>query len=216
MNKKLIIGIIIAALVVGGGTAYMLTNSSGEENPYSQQQAQQTEETSAEFNPVPTNDLAFEASATGDSSTGDFTATILFDGQGNASYSGESKGQTFEAYLADGSFIICNEGTCYKLLSAGGEVPVREDQYSYDQEDFNEFKDVASYQGREDCPAGTCDVWLVDHSEHSGTTKVFLDSNNRVSRLITDTEDGSFTISYKYKDVTIDLPDNVQEFPNTP
>jgi len=205
MNKFIIGGIV---LVVLAGAALFFAQ--GGDSDYSQQSNSETSGETQTFEAMPTKDQSFEAEITGTADGVEYTGAILSDGQGNIKYTAVSNGQASETYLTSEGTIVCSAGSCFMASSSESSVPVDQDQYQYDEEDYSNFKDNADYIGREDCLAGTCDVWEITQTE--GTTRVFIGDDKRVSKVTTEVESGLFEITYDYKEVSINIPQNVQSF----
>lgn len=218
MSKKLIISLVIGLLVIGGGVAVYIAfsdNGAGSSSNESSNGTALESNGGRQFSPVPTTGLAFVATMNGTTSKGQsYSATIESDGKGSAHYKGETGSSPVEFYSTKDAYIFCSSGSCFKYGSGGTSTANQTPgQYSYSEKDFETFKQIANYTGRESCPAGMCDAWEI--SQQNGyKTKVLISDGNRVSQLHTEGPDGNFTITYEYKDVTIKLPSNVKTLPS--
>ena len=214
-----IIGLIIAGLLLVGGVVYVInesdsTNNSGLTTNESSEQQSNSDSGEAEFNPVANSNEAFKATITGTSNGEEFSAVLEYDGEGNGRFSASSQdGETVFYYTQDG-FISCQMDTCYRLPT-DGPTPFSIGEYTYTEEDFDDFKDNATYLGKQDCPAGTCDVWQI--TEEGVETKIFLNSSDRrISQVIGALDGETTTIVYEFGDVNITIPENIEEIPNIP
>lgn len=210
MKRNILIGIIVALLVSGGavGAYFIFKSDSNELSESSESSEASNEESSAIFNPLPTVGVAFVATVNGTTSDGDiYTAVIRHDAKGNTHYEGSYGDSEIDMYQINGKNIICSNGTCI-VTPTVESTPITSDQYEYNEEDYNELKNIAEYAGRENCKSGTCDVWQINEANSTG--KLFIDSGGRVDRAEWTSPDGSFSIDYEYQDVQIKEPDNVQ------
>ncbi len=217
MNKNIIIGLIAVLVLGGGGAAYLATQkddtSDSSTSESSSEHSDSDDHSAGEtFNPKITADMAFVATISGTSDGVESLAgTIESDGKGNTHFSGTQAGETAEYFvLADGSYIFCQDGTCYKTPTASGEEP---DDYNFRQEDIDKFKATAVHLGEEDCPAGKCDVWQVN--DDGTDTKIYISKSNQYVSQVIGTQDGdTFKIVYDFKDVTVTPPTDVQDISN--
>lgn len=217
MNKKILMILLAGLILIGLGIAglYLLpsndNSSSSSTDQTSNASNQDNQSSGKEFKAIAMKDRAFEATLKGNAGDSEVNATILSDGKGNSKYSGEADGEKFESYItADGGYILCNDGSCFKLPTTQEQTGLDPSTYTYDEEDYNEFRSIAKYIGTEDCPAGTCDVWQIE--KDGATTKVFVSNDSYVSKLTVESPDGFFTYTYTYKDVSFNLP-NIQSLP---
>src|SRR5690606_5473649 len=125
---------------------------------------------------------------------------------------GERDGTRFETIFTSDAFYSCEGDNCIKFpVTQSQSAPFQPGEYVYEEGDIDDLSDMANYKGRGDCPAGTCDIWEV--TEDGTTSELLLDSNQRISQ-VRGTYDGStVTITYEYKNVTIDIPANAQTIP---
>lgn len=220
MNKKLLIGLVV--VVVGAGGAAFFAMNQNDDNTSTTQTSQSNEdatETTKEndsqptFNPQITGNKSFVATIEG-TSEGEqaIEGTIESDGQGNLRFVGTTVGESAEYYiLADGRYIICQEGACFSTSSETSGFSV--DDYNVTDDDVAEFRETASYIGREDCPAGSCDVWQV--TDEGVETKIYISTKDSLVSQVTGTDEGdTFKVVYEYKEVTITPPSDVQDISN--
>lgn len=219
MSKKLLYILLgIGALVLIAIGIFFMQSSSNDESSNSANSGASTNKATntaskTTFNPLATTDTAFVAKMTGTTDGKNMTATIMYDGKGKSKYTGTTDGQSIEMYITKDSYITCQGGTCFKV-SGSASAGINLDDYTYSEDKNKEFSNIAKRDGTGACPAGTCQVWKVVQGDT--TTRVFVDSNNRVSKLTTESPDGTFVYTYTYKPVTVKLPTNVQELPTAP
>ena len=220
MNKA-IIAIVAVLLIGGGGAAYFLAKddsaneSANSSKSESSDDAAKKSEDTPEFSPLATIDDAFKAKMTVESTdgTGTFTGTIEKDKSGNTKFLGEQDGETIEFYLtAAGGYIVCEAGECFGLT--GGDSPISISDFTATDEDIAKYKETAKFKGEVDCASGKCDSW--EYQDEVGdlvTIYVDQDTSKVMEVRGTDEDGGSVVIVYDYTDVTITLPENVQEIP---
>lgn len=215
MKKALLIGGAVVLVLAAAGIGFLLFGNNSEDSGSSNQNEQQAETNQNDnlFSAVPTDDLEFEATLSGETGDTSYEAVILSDGEGNSKYSGQSNGEQFEMYsLNDGSSIVCNGGTCFKVNGSEAQTPVSADQYEYTGDDLTNFRDMVEYQGEASCPAGTCSVWRYD--ENRAVVEIYLADDGKISKLTTTSQDGDkFEIEYEYKEVSVTPPANVRSIP---
>jgi len=218
------IGILVALLVIGAGTfAYFAaqdTPDNNEESSNSQNQsASNGQEALATFDPVLAEGVSYVATISGTSEGQPVQGTIESDGQGNSKFSFSQGEESGDLYLTSEATYSCskNEG-CVKFDRTNGNTngfdeALNPSRFDYSEEDFKSFKDQATYEGRQSCPAGTCDTWTVV-DEQGYESKIYLDDSNRVSQVEGKDETSNITLTYEYRDVTITPPANAQEIPS--
>lgn len=220
MNKA-IIALVAVLLIGGGGAAFFLTKddstseSSSNSSSESSEQADKKSDDTPEFSPLATVDDAFKAEMTVTSTdgTGTFTGNIEKDKTGNTKFIGEQDGETVEFYLtADGGYIVCEAGECFKLT--GGNSPIATSDFTATDEDIAKYKETAVFKGEVDCVSGTCDSWEYQ-DEVGDLVTIYIDQDTSKVMEVrgTDEDGGSVVIVYEYTDVTVTLPENVQEIP---
>jgi hypothetical protein len=216
MSKAVLIGIVAAAvIVVGGGAAYFLiNNSSNSDSDNDTTSSSMTSDASTggtpSFSPQTTTGTSFVAKLNGTTDGEAVTATVLYDGKGNSKYTSTSAGATAEVYITEDSYITCQDGMCYEVNSRASRS-IDSDDYTYSAEKNKEFQDIATYVGKDSCPAGTCNVWKVE--QDGNTTMVYVGNDNRISKLTAESANSKFTYTYEYKPVTITVPTDVRTLP---
>lgn len=220
MNTKLAALLLGAILIIGGGV-YFATRSDDTSQNAESRQSTQTDENSGsqsegensgmEFAAVANLNEPFTADIMGSTESGDFTGKLEYDGQGNSKFSTTSANGSTEFYFVNDIYISCQAGECFSLPSTGPS-PFDIDNYAYSDEDFDKFKESTEYLGRQDCPAGTCDVWQAN--ENGLVTQIFISTQDkRISKVVGTENDIITTITYTFGPVTIEAPADVQESP---
>ncbi|MCA9332960.1 hypothetical protein KDA00_03735, partial [Candidatus Saccharibacteria bacterium] len=166
-----------------------------------------------EFRPIPTSGLSFKATITTTSGDDTYTGIMQYDHEsGNVSYASETEGQkTLTIYTSDAYYLCSTETECIKYANNQiGANSFNPDNYQYTDEDFTDFKNSAHYEGKKECPAGTCDVWKV--TKDNIDTMIYLDVETmRISQVEGSTPTGSSKIVYEFMDVRVEPPANAQE-----
>lgn len=221
--SKTIIGLVVAGLVVVGGAAYFVVNkNSDKDTPAASQTADNSSDDSStnsgdgpSFAPATTDGLSFEATSTVEASGKTIVSTIAYDGKQNYQYSADQGGQSVSTIVTKKAVYVQVDDQWYKYAAnySSGFNPA---DYKYDASTLDAWKASSDYKGQGDCPAGTCDIWEVSTGAEGqqATSTVYLDtSTNRISKLVSETGSGNFTIEYNYKPVTITVPKNAKTFP---
>lgn len=217
MNKSILAASIVAGLALIGGGAYLVSqkDTTGSTNvSRSEEQKSTPGGDNPVFSPLATEDLAFEGTFTSTNKDGVITTGLIeVDGLGNSKFSGEADGSTYAAYSVDGIFYSCSSDKCIKMqtdqLSEGAISP---STYSLSDTDYENYKNNAIYKGKSACPAGTCETWEV--TDLQGLKAVlFISSDNHISKVTGDTDEGKYEINFNYRDVKISAPENVTEIP---
>lgn len=214
MKRNVIIGIAAVLLIVGAVSLFLLTRGDSSDSPATKSSTQSADGDPT-FAPLATLGSSYEAtySFTGEDGTAS-TGTIAVDKNGDSKYSGKAEGSSFELYTIGDDAISCTDGTCYRLATGGeSSEAVDSDDYSYTDDDYADFKNNAAYKGTDSCPSGTCSVWEITDVDNTIIT-MYIDSDNRVSKVMGSDEDGKFEVSYNYKSVSISAPANVTELPS--
>lgn len=217
MHKKVIIGGVIAVIAIVAVSIFALTGGDDSKSQQTKTKGSSADPASTsanEFEAIATKDQSFQAVMTGTRDTTTYTANLEYDGKGNSRYSGTSGGTTFEAFMLGSRYVICSNGTCFEMSQANSPVPVSEDQYSYSDDNLANFRRNATYKGKQDCPAGTCNAWDVKTTDFTGT--IFVDDEDRISKVSSKSDKSAFDITYTYQPVTITPPANIQTLPTTP
>jgi hypothetical protein len=211
-SKVLIIAIVV--LVLGGGAgAYLLTR---DDDGDSANQTEQNDGGSGSFDAVSNQNLPFVVNFSMSGENGESNATIEYDGKGAWRYSAEQEGQTIEYISANNYFYTrAGEEGWYKYPFAAGEATSFDtSSYEFSESDLAALKASGQNKGRENCPAGSCDVW--ETSDESGNrTTVYIDTDSRrISQIKSVTGGTTTTMVYDYRDVSIEIPADAQELPN--
>lgn len=215
MNRNIVIFSVIGLLVLAG-LVYVFTRDSEGNDTTTGNNTEQTEQTGESdvnkaFAPLDMTETEFEATVEGTDTDGNSYEMLLqYDGEGRSRMSGEQNGTRFETIFTADAFYSCQGENCVKFpVTQTESAPFQPGEYVYQDEDYDTFRDNANYLGRQDCPAGTCDVWEV--TEDGYTTKLYIDDNQRISQVKGDDgSGGEVTITYEFKDVTINIPANAQ------
>ncbi len=214
--KKLLIAVVVIAIL--GGGAYFATK--GDKDTNQNQANTQTPATnqpsgSSNFSPVSTEGLDFVATVTTTTKAGTSTAKLEQDGS-KTRYTIETSGQTSQFIYTKDTYYSCSGGQCFKYpISQSSSSGVDVKSYQYDKTQLDNLKKTAAYQGKKDCPAGTCDVWSVTIA--GATSTLYLDSNTqRISQVETAIGANKTKIAYEYKNVSVTVPANAKTFPTTP
>ncbi|HRF28630.1 MAG TPA: hypothetical protein PL051_03265 [Candidatus Saccharibacteria bacterium] len=205
--KRVAVAAVVAVLLVGAGVAaYFYIQSS---NSVANSDTNTSDQTPT-FKPQQTAGVSFVATYTANSKDSEVTTgTIEVNAAGDSKYTGMAGGKEFTSYSVAGQYVSCVDGTCIKLASNNNQESIASGEYRYSDEDFAKFSSKAVYKGKKDCPAGTCEAWGYDDDDV--TTEMFIDSKNRLSKLQGERKNGSsYTITYEYKDVTVELPKNIK------
>jgi hypothetical protein len=220
MNKKVIIAIILGVVLLGAGAAYFLTREDDESSNSESSQTQNTSETQdAEeasngadtpvFEPLATTGESFVVELDTTTSDGSFAGKISYNGEGDSLFEGTFKDDELKFYDVDGKFISCQNDTCFGLPD--GENGVDRSTYEYDEATINDYRNNASYEGKADCPAGTCDKWAV--TDNDVDVMLYVASDGRISKAEGTSAGSEFTAVFSYVPVSITAPENVREFP---
>ncbi len=220
MDKKslLVIGSGVV-IVIAAVTGILLTREDSSPQPESMVSTTQENKSTPQqnngktFSPALTGDASYEATITGSDEDGQpYSGTFKNNGAGIAQFSTEIDGESADFYYADNSYIFCQGADCFKVPAESGEVPFDLDTFEFSSSDVETYKGTATFIESASCPAGTCDVWSYTDGPASG--KLYLDSENRVSQLVTADENGAeVKIVYDYRAVDVVLPENIQELP---
>lgn len=210
MSKNLIIGLIVALLILVGGAGAFFVLNNNDDSSNTESTASSNEQLPF-FNPAATAGESFVATMTGTTEDKSYTATIEYDGSGNAHYTGQFEDETFELYMLGERNIICNGGQCIETPNTTGASPVDRDLFDISDEDLTEYRNNALYQGTQDCPAGKCEVWQISVEDYTGL--LFVSEDGQISKATGEAAGGSFEIIYSYEQVTVSAPENIQTIP---
>lgn len=214
MKKPVLIGIIIAFLLGGGTAAYLLSRDGKKDKTQTDSQTSNNQTAGGnDFAPVSTKGLDFSATLTMSGSQGTSSARLEQDGD-KTRYVSTQDGQETQIIYTPDAYYSCTGGQCFKFaLSQSSNIGVDVSAYEYDASEIANFRNTAAYKGKQDCPAGSCDVWSV--TVGAGTSTLYVDAKTKRISQVESTQDGTTTkIVYDYKDVTIDIPENAQTIPS--
>lgn len=219
--NKILIAILTLLVIGGGGAAFVMSQnddtneSSNSSSTTEEKQTEKKQSSTPEFNPLATANESFKANMTVTSTdgSGTFTGLIEKDESGNTKFSGEQDGEKIEFYLTPkGKYIVCQDTECFSLT--GGTAPLDTSDFTASDADILKYKETAKFKGEQDCASGTCDAWEYVDEEGSNVTILISQKDQRVMEVQGSDEDGSsVVIKYEYTDVSVTLPENVQEFP---
>ena len=220
MSRNLIIGLVVGGVVLVGGGAYFVTqNGSDSSNDSASQQssenASQDSSTQA-FDAVSTNDTSFVATiSTSDTEGKTSQSTMEYDkSSGNVRYTSTADDKTFTiTYTSDAYYMCQSADRCIKYpLNGVGDSGFDRSAFEYTAEELAGYKNSSAYQGKKDCPSGTCDVWQVSEGDYRAT--IYIDAGSKKIVQVEGTTGGTTSkIVYEYKDVSITPPANAQEIP---
>ncbi|MDZ7744807.1 MAG: hypothetical protein U5K77_03585 [Candidatus Saccharibacteria bacterium] len=228
LTKQQLIGLFAGLIIVVGGVfAYMYFTGDDVTNQQNQEEQATTDNNDRQtpepgFNPVDTEEVAYIATISGSDEDGEISGTIESDGQGSIVYKFTDNGTSSEMYVTPDGTYACQDGSdCVKFSnnnedSANSASPFNPDRFNFNEEDYNDFRDIATYEGSSPCSSGTCDVWsYVDEDTNTDTTTYIDNSSNRIVRIESDEANSSFVIEYDYDvSVTITPPENAQDLSN--
>lgn len=207
MKKQLIILLVLVLVIGGGAAAFLLTK---EDEPKSST----TQQSSGDFSPASIQELDFVATITTEGSNENTQGTLEKDGDKTRLVS-TADNQTSEIINTPDALYTCTNGVCYKFAAQNSESGVDVSQYHYEDTEISNLRNTAVYKGQKDCASGKCDVWEVKDTPDS-VSELYLDVNTKRIIQVVSTKEGTTTkITYEYKDVTVDIPTNVQQIPVT-
>ncbi len=216
MKKVLIIGaVIVLVLGVAAGGYFLFFN--GEESTTTNTSSQ-TENTAStnEFSLALTQNVPMVATISTTQDGEKNTFVMSFDGKGNSEYEVEQNGEQVRFISTKTDYYMCNTQGCFKYANTQEQTGTSNpDEYEYDQTEIDAFKANSTYKGQQSCGSGTCDVWEVANFSGGGTATLYIDSTSKRIMKIESAFNGSTTtITYDYKDVTIEVPADAQELPS--
>ncbi len=217
--KKVAIGVIVAIVVIGA-VLWVLTSRKDKntsQNTQSAQSQQQTPSASTDnFNPQPLDNMDFTATLTTTTPNGgSVNASVEYDKDTNAwHYSGQSNGSTIEAIYAPDAYYLKMNESWMKLPLTQASQSFNPSQYKYDQASLKDFQNKVQNKGTGECPAGTCQIWEITDYQSNDKITFFVDKKtNRISQIVTEAAGGKNTITYSYKDASVQIPENATVAP---
>lgn len=220
MSRNLIIAIIAGILVLGGGVLFYAMQSDTQSNLTESTTPQNQEEQStntAEFDPANTLENDFEATIATEADNVSFNASVEYDKDTKSwRYVAENSDQQMELIVTSDAYYSKVNGNWIKLPTSGeANTGFDADAYEVTAEELADFQSRSSYEGEASCPAGTCDLWVVENYEGNTKLSFYVDKEtNTINQLITESDRGTNTITYTYKDVSVEVPENAQEVPS--
>lgn len=217
MSRSAIVWIVGILVIAGGVGGYFVTRDGNDNDSSSQTSSSLNNNGQSSgdksFAPVSTEGLAFAATITTSGEAGTNEAKIEYDGKEKTRYSATKDGQQSEIIYTADTYYFCASGSCIKYpISQSGASGFSPGDYQYDETELGNYKNNASYKGRQDCPAGTCDVWAV--SNEGVISSIYIDTDTKRISQVEGSQNGTTTkIVYEYKDVSIEIPANAQEAP---
>ncbi len=201
--------IIVVVLAIAGAGYFVYQNNNETEDTAST--SNQAPENDIVFDPIASQDLSFAATISGTQEGELFQATMESDGEGNFQMTSMFDGQETRIITTKDAYYTCTGDDCIKMPQSQNTAnDYNIDSYVYTDEDIESYQENARYEGRGECPAGTCDIWVVTEAE--GTSKIYIDSSSRrISQIETEADGESSKIVFEYKDVTIQVPVNARE-----
>ncbi len=210
--KKIIIIILAAAVLVGGGAVFFSLTGGNESD--TDQAANTAPEQPEAFEALPTSGLSFAATFSGTAEGKQFQALMEYDGKEVIRYTTTDGDQKLVTVYTKDTYYMCqNDNSCIKMpLGANSQTGFNSDTYQYTEQELADFKSNSTYEGKKDCPAGTCDTWKTQKDGFE--TRIYIDTDTkRISQVESTNGTDSSKIVYEFKDITIELPANAQELP---
>lgn len=215
MNK--IVALVIGGVVVVGGATALIING-GSEDDTNTGSSNSTSQTAAQFSPAKTTNLSFVATTTSTVDGKTTNSVMESDAKtGAIRYKAGAADSGFTFIYTKDAYYMCPEsGACFKYALGQGQGAAFDPKtYQYDDAKIADYKTNTKSLGRESCPAGTCEVWQVSGSGYGA--KIYIDNDTkRVSQVISDASGVSSKIVYEYRDVSVEIPTNIQELPTAP
>jgi len=213
MNKNTIIALIVAGVIAIGGLAYYFTKDTADTGSNNKDSTLQTDGSPAFPERLFTYPVTMNGS-TNNPSTPEQNGTFIVRMQDENTWEMELTTPGGEAkfiYTADSTYIQNPEDGSWIKSPTTGTSPL--DQVGFDDEEIQDYKNNATYQGKQDCPAGTCDVWAwTDPEDNDNTATVKVDSSGRISKVTSINEETTVTFTYDYdSSVNITIPENTQD-----
>lgn len=212
MTKQVLLIIGAVVLLAGGGFAVWQLQNDTDETTEEQVSGQQVDESEFAFVAEAMTNVAYVATISGQSPEGPIEAIMEHDGNNRFRFSTQQDGISGEFIITPSATYTCQDGQCMEFAQDQQSLDLNPADFSYDESDLEEFSSNAVRIGRESCPTGTCNVWEI--TDEDEIARIYVDVNsNRIAQVTGSGEDGEFTITYDYRDVTIDIPENVQPMP---
>lgn len=198
MRKNVLLVTVVAALTILSGLALLSNKSTN----------------TSKFSIASLANHSFKATFSGTIQDTSFNAVLKHDAQDNVQYTVSSNGDSTDIIVNSDGYFSCQNDVCYKYPSNSTiSASFNPDDYTYTGDGVDRLEDLATYEGKQDCPAGICDVWAT--IENTFTTRLFISTaDRRISKVVSSDGTDSTTIIYSYEDVTVTKPTNIQEVPS--
>ncbi|MCA9337308.1 hypothetical protein KC951_01215 [Candidatus Saccharibacteria bacterium] len=205
-----IVLIVVAVLAVGGVGYYVYQQS---QNNETETVTVETTEGTADIDVLVGDNAPFVATVSGTRDGQTYNATLESNGEGVTQFTSTVDGQQIRAIYTKDAFYSCTGDQCYVMpLDGATQQSFDPSQYEYTAEDVAAWKSTSTYAGQQSCAGGTCDVWQVNDSTDGTTSKIFINtSTRRIAQVEVTTPEGTSSITYEYKPVTIAIPTNAQQ-----
>ncbi len=212
MGKQLLLIIGAVVLLGGGGFAVWQLQNDTDETSEEQASEQQVDESELAFVAEAMTNTAYVATISGQSPEGPIDAVMEHDGNDRFRFSTQQDGISGEFIITPTATYTCQDGQCMEFAQGQQSLDIDPRDFSYDEGDLEEFSTNAVRVGTEPCPTGTCNVWEI--TDEDEVSRIYVDTDSsRIAQVTGSGADGEFTITYEYRDVTIDIPENVQPMP---
>lgn len=227
ISKQQLIAILVAIFVIVGGVFAYMTWVDSDEDKAQQDSASQGANTSNQengdpsFEPLSIDSESFIATVRGQGDDGPIDGSIESDGEGNFRLNFIVEGESSSLIVTADATYSCTAGECFEFPRTTEDddatsfgAAIDPEQFTFNEDDYAEFRNTAVYQGTEDCSAGTCDVWT--YADEGVDSKVYIDSgSNQIVRVESSEEGNQYIVEYDYQtDVTITPPENAQQLPS--
>lgn len=226
ISKQQLIAIVVAIFVIVGGVfAYMTWVDSGEDTAQQDSVSEGANTSNQEngdpsFEPLSIDSESFIATVRGQGDDGPIDGSIESDGEGNFRLNFIVEGESSSLIITTDATYSCTAGECFEFPRAeDGDATsfgaaIDPEQFTFNEDDYAEFRTTAVYRGTEDCSAGTCDVWFF--TDEGVDSQAYIDSDsNRIVRVESSQENNQYIVEYDYQtEVTITPPENAQQLPS--
>ena len=217
VSRNQIISIIVAVVLLTAGLlAFIFMQDEAQDMAGVTDPGEQNGELEEDlfFDAEAMTNASFTATISGETPDGPIDALMEQDGEGNTRFTTQQNGTEVEFVVTPDSSYTCENGECIRFDSDTSiDSLFNPDNFTYDDEDFEAVREDVVFIGEEDCPAGTCNVWEVHDGEEESRIYVSTDTR-QISQVTGEGADGSFSIVYDYRDVTITPPENYEEAPD--
>lgn len=206
MNRNLLIGLIIAGILAIGGLGYYLSNNSDDDTT-------NTETAQTDGSPLfPSELIHYPVTMNGTStnpdnpeSDGTFKISMQDENTWEMELTTEEGTGRF-IYVADATYIQNPDDGSWIKSPSTGDSPI--DNVGFNNDDIAGYQENATYQGKQNCPAGTCDTWSWTNPENPAeTATIKVDSQGRISEVSAVSDGNTVLFTYDYDTpVNIEIP----------